>query len=177
VPFTRSSSTDTSTSWASNRACSSSSCALCRSMATLQSRAEVASKPPCLVQLTTNPPSSPIDVFQAAPEGAEAGVDSACSSLASRPCNRPGDSDNGRSFASRAFFRDRGEWVVGVPKRRKSKSAKGHRRSHDALTAPALNVCPQCKQSFPPHLVCDQVEECGNVQRSKTHTPKAKQKA
>jgi large subunit ribosomal protein L32 len=65
---------------------------------------------------------------------------------------------------------------VAVPKRRKSKSAKGNRRSHDALTAPALNICPQCKLAVPPHKVCDLVEECGNVQRSKTHNPTAKQK-
>ena len=69
-----------------------------------------------------------------------------------------------------------GETGVAVPKRRKSKSAKGMRRSHDALTAPALNICPQCKLAVPPHKVCDLVEECGNVQRSKPHNPTAKQK-
>ena len=45
------------------------------------------------------------------------------------------------------------------------------RRSHDALVAPALNICPQCKMAIPPHKVCDQVEQCGNIQRSKPHTP------
>ncbi len=69
-----------------------------------------------------------------------------------------------------------GEFVVAVPKRRKSKSAKGMRRSHDFLVAPALNVCPQCKLAVPPHKVCDLVEECGNVQRSKPHNPMAKEK-
>lgn len=62
---------------------------------------------------------------------------------------------------------------MAVPKRRKSKSKKGMRRSHDALTAPALNTCPQCKLAVPPHKVCDLVEECGNVQRSKPHNPMA----
>jgi ribosomal protein L32 len=47
------------------------------------------------------------------------------------------------------------------------------RRSHDALTAPVLNVCPQCKLVVPPHKVCELVEECGNVQRSKPHNPAA----
>lgn len=62
---------------------------------------------------------------------------------------------------------------MAVPKRRKSKSKKGMRRSHDALTAPTLNVCPQCKLAALPHKVCDLVEECGNVQRSKPHNPLA----
>lgn len=62
---------------------------------------------------------------------------------------------------------------MGVPKRRKSKSAKGMRRSHDALTTPALNICPQCKESIPPHKVCHLVQECGNIQRSKPHNPAA----
>jgi len=66
---------------------------------------------------------------------------------------------------------------VAVPKRRKSISAKGNRRSHDFLVAPALNVCPQCKLAVPPHKVCELVEECGNVQRSKPHNPLAKEKA
>jgi large subunit ribosomal protein L32 len=65
---------------------------------------------------------------------------------------------------------------VAVPKRRKSKSAKGMRRSHDFLVAPALNICPQCMLAVPPHKVCDLVEECGNVQRSKPHNPVAKEK-
>jgi large subunit ribosomal protein L32 len=66
---------------------------------------------------------------------------------------------------------------VAVPKRRKSISAKGMRRSHDFLVAPALNICPQCKLAIPPHKVCELVEECGNVQRSKPHNPLAKEKA
>ena len=37
-----------------------------------------------------------------------------------------------------------------------------------------MNICPQCKQAIPPHKVCDLVEECGNVQRSKPHNPMAK---
>ena len=73
--------------------------------------------------------------------------------------------------------RTQGETVVAVPKRRTSSSKKGMRRSHDALVAPSLNICPQCKLAVPPHKVCELVEECGNVQRSKPHNPAAKQKA
>jgi large subunit ribosomal protein L32 len=82
--------------------------------------------------------------------------------------------DNSYLFAQNEFAPASGDRVVAVPKRRKSKSAKGMRRSHDFLVAPALNICPQCKLAVPPHKVCDLVEECGNVQRSKTHRPKAK---
>ncbi len=60
---------------------------------------------------------------------------------------------------------------MAVPKRRKSKSRKGMRRSHDALTLPAMNICPQCKESIAPHKVCHLVEQCGNIQRSKPHNP------
>ncbi|CAN5889002.1 hypothetical protein BH23PLA1_BH23PLA1_07030 [soil metagenome] len=66
---------------------------------------------------------------------------------------------------------------MAVPKRRTSKSKKGMRRSHDALTPPALNICPQCKLAVPPHKVCDLVEECGNIQRSKPHDPTKLEKA
>ena len=38
-------------------------------------------------------------------------------------------------------------------------------------------LCPQCKKAIPPHKVCELVEECGNIQRSKTHNPMAKEKA
>ena len=62
---------------------------------------------------------------------------------------------------------------MAVPKRRKSPSKQGMRRSHDALTAPALNICPQCKLAVPPHKVCELVEQCGNVQCSKPHNPLA----
>ena len=40
---------------------------------------------------------------------------------------------------------------MAVPKRRKSPSAKGMRRSHDFLVAPPVNICPQCKLAVPPH--------------------------
>lgn len=63
---------------------------------------------------------------------------------------------------------------MAVPKRRKSVSKKGMRRSHDFLVPPAISVCPQCKKTMLPHKVCELVEECGNVQRSKAHNPQKK---
>lgn len=86
------------------------------------------------------------------------------------------DRADSRSGAGRPGVTFAGEVVVGVPKRRTSKSKKGMRRSHDFLVAPALNVCPQCKLAVPPHKVCHLVEECGNIQRSKVHNPAAKEK-
>ncbi len=43
---------------------------------------------------------------------------------------------------------------MGVPKRRASKSRKGMRRSHQALKAPNLSVCPECGEMKRPHIVC-----------------------
>lgn len=41
-----------------------------------------------------------------------------------------------------------------VPKRRTSKTKKGMRRSHHALTPPNLIECPQCGEKVRPHRVC-----------------------
>ena len=48
---------------------------------------------------------------------------------------------------------------MAVPKKRMSKSKTRMRRSHDALSAPALSTCPQCGASKQPHRVC---AECGH---------------
>lgn len=50
-----------------------------------------------------------------------------------------------------------GAFDVAVPKRRKSPSRKGMRRSHDYLTPINLTICPMCKQPVPTHRVH---EEC-----------------
>ena len=63
---------------------------------------------------------------------------------------------------------------MAVPKRKTSKSRRDKRRATHALETPRVNICPQCKLAVPPHKVCDLVEECGNVQRSKTHRPTAR---
>ncbi|MCS6804019.1 MAG: 50S ribosomal protein L32 [Acidobacteriota bacterium] len=44
------------------------------------------------------------------------------------------------------------------PKRRHSRARRGRRRSHDALTAPGMTVCPQCREPIRPHRVCP---KCG----------------
>jgi len=40
------------------------------------------------------------------------------------------------------------------PKKKTSQSRKGMRRSHHALTAPAMDVCPNCKSPKLSHRVC-----------------------
>ncbi len=46
-----------------------------------------------------------------------------------------------------------------VPKKRTSKSKKGMRRSHHALSVPAFSECPECSEMKRPHMVCP---ECGH---------------
>ncbi len=43
---------------------------------------------------------------------------------------------------------------MAVPKRRKSKSRRDQRRSHDALALPGRSRCPQCGDPKPPHRAC-----------------------
>ncbi len=43
---------------------------------------------------------------------------------------------------------------MAVPKKKTSKSRRDMRRSHDALTAPGISFCPQCKEPKQPHRVC-----------------------
>ena len=40
------------------------------------------------------------------------------------------------------------------PKRRHSKSRRGKRRAHDALSQQAFSECPNCHQAKLPHRVC-----------------------
>ncbi len=47
---------------------------------------------------------------------------------------------------------------MSVPAHRKSSSRVRRGRSHDALKAAALNVCPACNASVRPHYACKQ---CG----------------
>lgn len=44
--------------------------------------------------------------------------------------------------------------MAAVPKHRISKSRKGERRAHLALTKPSLVECPHCKKMKEPHVVC-----------------------
>lgn len=45
-----------------------------------------------------------------------------------------------------------------VPKKRKTRSAKGQRRSHQALSKVLLFPCPKCAEPIIPHTVC---QKCG----------------
>lgn len=51
-----------------------------------------------------------------------------------------------------------------LPKRKISKQRKGNRRSHDALTAPTLVVCQECKHRKLAHHVCENCGTYGGVQ-------------
>jgi large subunit ribosomal protein L32 len=41
------------------------------------------------------------------------------------------------------------------PKRRHSRSRRGKRRAHDAIQAPVLAACPNCKAMILVHRVCN----------------------
>jgi large subunit ribosomal protein L32 len=53
---------------------------------------------------------------------------------------------------------------MALPKRKKSKSRRDMRRSHDHAKMPASALCPQCHEPVLPHHVCLQ---CGTY-RGKT---------
>jgi large subunit ribosomal protein L32 len=43
---------------------------------------------------------------------------------------------------------------MAVPKRKTSKSRRDKRRATHAISAPVVNVCPQCGQPKRPHHLC-----------------------
>jgi large subunit ribosomal protein L32 len=43
---------------------------------------------------------------------------------------------------------------MALPKRRQSHSRTRLRRSHDALTAPAMSTCAECGEPKQPHKLC-----------------------
>ena len=47
---------------------------------------------------------------------------------------------------------------MAVPKRKTSKTRRDKRRTHDALTPPAVSTCSKCGEPSRPHHVCD---NCG----------------
>ena len=55
------------------------------------------------------------------------------------------------------------------PKRRHSKQRRDKRRTHDALSAPALSRCPQCQETKVPHVVCP---HCGTYASREVMEPK-----
>lgn len=47
---------------------------------------------------------------------------------------------------------------MGVPKKKATRSRKGHRKAHQKPKSPPVSTCPQCKASKLPHFACP---ECG----------------
>ena len=47
---------------------------------------------------------------------------------------------------------------MAVPKKKKSKSKRNMRRSHDNVRMPNITTCPHCHEPVLPHRVCP---ECG----------------
>lgn len=43
---------------------------------------------------------------------------------------------------------------MAVPKKRQSSARRDRRRSHDSVSAPKLNECPQCHSPRLPHRAC-----------------------
>jgi large subunit ribosomal protein L32 len=43
---------------------------------------------------------------------------------------------------------------MSVPKKRRTSSSVGRRRSHHALKQTTVNSCPQCKKAVKPHQAC-----------------------
>lgn len=43
---------------------------------------------------------------------------------------------------------------MAVPKKKTSKSKRDMRRAHDALQAPGVSICPQCKEPKQSHRAC-----------------------
>ncbi|PIE69899.1 MAG: 50S ribosomal protein L32 [Deltaproteobacteria bacterium] len=55
---------------------------------------------------------------------------------------------------------------MALPKRRQSHSRTRKRRSHDALSAPALSLCPDCGEPKEPHRVCG---SCGKYREREVY--------
>ncbi len=43
---------------------------------------------------------------------------------------------------------------MSVPKKRRTSSSQGRRRSHHALKKVSLTICPQCGRAVEPHKAC-----------------------
>ena len=59
-----------------------------------------------------------------------------------------------------------------LPKKKYPKSRQGKRRSHLALTPPALDKCPQCHSSKLAHHVCPTCGNYNNRQAIEVKAPK-----
>ena len=54
--------------------------------------------------------------------------------------------------------------LFAVPFRKVSKTRKRMRRSHNAMSLPAITKCPTCGEVIKPHRVCT---KCGNYKGKK----------
>ncbi len=57
---------------------------------------------------------------------------------------------------------------MSVPKKRRSLSKRGHRRSHDGLTRKFSIICPNCGESVLRHRVCT---SCGQYRGKQVCAP------
>ncbi|MBX9765626.1 MAG: 50S ribosomal protein L32 [Bdellovibrionales bacterium] len=55
-----------------------------------------------------------------------------------------------------------------TPKKKSSRMRRGHRRSHDGITAPAVVKCSSCGALSRPHRVC---AECGQYAGREIQAP------
>jgi len=63
---------------------------------------------------------------------------------------------------------------MSVPKKRRTSSSAGRRRSHHALKEVKLSVCPKCGKSVLPHTACEFCGTYRNREIIKIKTKKAK---
>ncbi len=62
---------------------------------------------------------------------------------------------------------------MSVPKKKRTSSSVGRRRSHHSLKAVSLNTCPKCKKAVEPHSAC---AFCGNYKEKEVIKPKTNSK-
>ncbi len=63
-----------------------------------------------------------------------------------------------------------------LPKRKYAKARQGKRRSHLAVTPPALDNCPQCHSPKLPHHACPVCGSYAGREAIEIKSPKAKTK-
>ncbi|MDD4519689.1 MAG: 50S ribosomal protein L32 [Alphaproteobacteria bacterium] len=62
---------------------------------------------------------------------------------------------------------------MAVPKSKTSKSCKGMRRSHDAVSTSAFVECPNCGEMKRPHHIC---ESCGYYRKKEVISKASEEK-
>lgn len=64
---------------------------------------------------------------------------------------------------------------MSVPKKKRTKSSAGNRRSHHGLKAVNLTTCSKCGKAVKPHTVCSFCGNYKNKQEIETKTATKKQ--